>query len=789
MRRMIHGLLAVSLAFVGAVASSPRATAEDVIRNTVLLVLDTSGSMSESDENGRIKIEGAKAGISSLINSLPSAARVGLMTYPGTGDCGSPKTIYPVRKLDSASFTRAVSQLAGPNGGTPTAVALRSAADAVEADGNSGTIVLVSDGHSNCDADPCKVAEDIAAAGIDLTVNTVGFSIDKAGRDELECIANATNGRYVDVQDGEALGDELAKQMSPLLTLSTQVPGDPIPVNVASVSVSATVSNESGLTATNVQVSLVPTSTGDQLVGILRPFISLGNLAAGQSRTITWQVQVSHLFAGQKVSLRVRTQANNARSVSAEGVLTFVQPGAGLVSPSSAFANVKKAAVLGDSFSAGDGAHTSVDDYADAKCRRSTQQYAHRLFPDAVDNFACTGAVMSDIASPGPSHSPSQLQQLTNALNAGSNYDAVFVTIGGNDIGFASIARNCLAQHLLVGPSKGAAYLPFLNPCSADPGSVLYSEQMALIDAQKPLLQRIYAQVAETFVSTGRPVPPIIVSPYPLMVPYEVSLRRSCGKFFSLTNAGFSLKQLDEFNALQRRLNAVVQQAVEAAREQDGVPAYFAGPVEMAVQPGHTLCSDDSWIVRLTIGNARGGTGDVPLHPNADGHLAIALALSRWSETPDLELKGAVGGEWPGRFSLLDTAPAGRLDGNAGGWVTSGTNDFTVDGLAPRSLLIATIRSTTYPLVFGEADENGRFAARVFIDPTLVPPGEHQLRLGVVNRDGVHEVRTVPITVSRPIPYWYWGLGVLGLGMLALGLALHRRAGRPTPLSAASTVD
>lgn len=778
MRRTILGLLAVSLTLFGAASPSRQASAEEVVRNTVLLLLDTSGSMAESDGNGQVKIEGAKAGIGSLINSLPTAARVGLMTYPGTGECGAPRTVYPLRKLDSAAFTRGVSGLARPNGGTPTAIALRSAADAIQADGQSGTIVLVSDGHSNCDADPCAVAAEIAAAGIDLTVNTVGFSIDDGGRKELECIANATNGRYVDVQDGDALGDELAKQMSPLLTLFTQIPGEPIPVNATSVPVSATVTNASGLTATNVQISLVPTGTGNQLLGILRPFISLGNLAGGQSRTVTWPVQVSHLLAGQRASLRIRVQANNAKAASSEGVLTFVEPSAGMISTNSAFAQMKRVAVLGDSYSAGDGAHLSADDYDDKECRRSSKQYAYRLFPGAVDNFACTGSVMSDVTSPGPSHSPSQIQQLANSLNAGQNYDAVFLTIGGNDIGFESIARNCVAQHLLVGPSRGAAYLPFLNPCSADPHSVLYSEQTALIDAQKPLLQGTYAQVAQTFVSTGRQVPPIIVSPYPLMAPYEVGLRWSCGRFFSLANAGFSLEQLGDFNALQRRLNAVVQQAVEDARNEDGVPVYFAGPVEMAVQPGHTLCSDDSWIVRLTAGNAGGKTGDTPLHPSADGHLAIALALSRWSETPGLELKPAVGGKWPGRFSLLDVAPVGQLNGNLGGGVTSGPVDFTVDGLAPHSLLIVTIRSNPYPLVFGEADENGLFTTRVTIDPMLVPPGGHELRLGVVNRDGVAEVRVVTITISRPIPYWYWGLGLLGLGMVATGLLLRRRAKR-----------
>lgn len=91
------------------------------------------------------------------------------------------------------------------------------------------------------------------------------------------------------------------------------------------------------------------------------------------------------------------------------------------------------------------------------------------------------------------------------------------------------------------------------------------------------------------------------------------------------------------------------------------------------------------------------------------------------AETPGLELKPAVGGRWQGRFRLLDAAPVGQLNGNVGGGVTSGPVDFTVDGLAPHSLLIVAIRSKPYPLVLGEADENGRFTARMIIDPMQIP--------------------------------------------------------------------
>ncbi len=64
----------------------------------------------------------------------------------------------------------------------------------------------------------------------------------------------------------------------------------------------------------------MPTGTGNQLLGILHPFINLGKLAGGESRTVSWSVQVSHLLAGRRASLRIRVQANNAKATSSEGV-------------------------------------------------------------------------------------------------------------------------------------------------------------------------------------------------------------------------------------------------------------------------------------------------------------------------------------------------------------------------------------------------------------------------------------------------------------------------------------
>ena len=56
--------------------------------------------------------------------------------------------------------------------------------------------------------------------------------------------------------------------------------------------------------------------------------------------------------------------------------------------PESQFAGVERVAVLGDSFSAGDGAYRDRDAYADTRCRASDTTYTNVLFPGKVDNFA-----------------------------------------------------------------------------------------------------------------------------------------------------------------------------------------------------------------------------------------------------------------------------------------------------------------------------------------------------------------------------------------------------------------
>ena len=138
----------------------------------VMVVLDASGSMNQSDAPGP-RIDAAKSAVNSLIDSLPADTQVGLQVYgTGTGStdaekaagCTDIKTLAPVGPLDATALKAQVATVIA-SGYTPIGNALRAAADALPNEGPR-SIVLVSDGEDTCAPPaPCDVAERAAPAG------------------------------------------------------------------------------------------------------------------------------------------------------------------------------------------------------------------------------------------------------------------------------------------------------------------------------------------------------------------------------------------------------------------------------------------------------------------------------------------------------------------------------------------------------------------------------------------------------------------------------------------------
>ncbi len=221
--------------------SSPSAGAAPVVATgatvPVMVVLDASGSMKTADAPGP-RIDAAKAAVSQLVDHLPATTQVGLQVYgtaTGSSDaekaagCSDIKTLMPVASLDAPAMKVAVSKVVA-SGYTPIGKALEVAAAALPAEGPR-SIVLVSDGEDTCAPPaPCDVAKKLKGQGIDLVIHTVGFKVDPAARQQLSCIAAATNGTYSDADDARQLTQALQTKVDYAITgytpTGTAVTGD-----------------------------------------------------------------------------------------------------------------------------------------------------------------------------------------------------------------------------------------------------------------------------------------------------------------------------------------------------------------------------------------------------------------------------------------------------------------------------------------------------------------------------------------------------------------------------------
>ena len=181
------------------------------------LIIDASGSMKDADVDGGTRMDAAKQASHDLVNSLPDNANLGLLAYgmresnaPENRDrgCQDIETLVPVGALDRDLLNSKIDEMT-PSGYTPIGNSLRAAADELGDEGER-TIILVSDGIDTCAPPPvCEVAEELAGEGFDLTIHTVGFKTDEEARKELECVANAGNGEFMEADDTASLAETL----------------------------------------------------------------------------------------------------------------------------------------------------------------------------------------------------------------------------------------------------------------------------------------------------------------------------------------------------------------------------------------------------------------------------------------------------------------------------------------------------------------------------------------------------------------------------------------------------
>lgn len=779
----------------------------------IAVVVDTSGSMNESDgsSSGRIKINGAKVALLDFLQQIEAETPIGLRAYPGaegeTGlgeeGCSAGEALVPIQPRQPTEMAATVRTLTA-DGDTPTAAALKAAAAELgKGGGGQATIVLVSDGESNCGQDPCDAAREIAASGVDLQTITVGFRISGAGAKELQCIADQTGGRYLSVHDNEGLSNAFDEISRPRIHLEVnyprrvkaQVGNDPSGL----VRIEATVSNPSQQQARGA-VARIRFDVAAGAPAVIRPVVFLGNIEAGESRQLAWVFRPSVPPAERnptRLPFTVIAGAENTLADAKFDATIAVEDAYGEAGDAGPILGDRpRIAILGDSYSAGEGADSYIagTDTDTNPCHRSRHTYLVEAFGlDDERLLACSGAVTNDIPHAQDGRTVgSQLDQLARLGNR-AGVEAVALTMGGNDAGFGKIVASCLfgradCSRLII---PGA---PFRQ---------IHSEPIE--DFVRPRIQSMFKSLEARLVEVNRAVNgadarasggpvPILVLAYPLPTPLTP---QACPAMLRLLSPA-EIKYLVE---LGTRLNGAVEKAAESARD-SGVPAFYVPNTEMAFQPDHTVCDRVPWARSLKSFNGAGvdhealvaavkgvswkiGPLRVPnpvgtiraqlrlsraglrrlmrgiqelAHPNRAGYAAETRALLRWSQSPDaiaaerfLASSPVAEPQQPITLEaspeqLGQLAPGVALDLQAGS-----SYALQLGGFAPDSSIEIGVESEFRVLSEAGSDNDGRLDVAVGIPPDL-EPGEHVLVVRGVNRTGEPREVEIPFRISGDSP-------------------------------------
>ena len=273
---------------------------------------------------------------------------------------------------------------------------------------------------------------------------------------------------------------------------------------------------------------------------------------------------------------------------------------------------------LGDSYTSGEGAGTyyaGTDDAGANECRRSPSAYAPRLVFEEhrferLAFLACSAArtyhVVASADADGqsqvqPGEAGTQIDQLAALTRRSGNPSLVVVGIGGNDAGFGTIAEICVA-----------------------PGDC--SSQRALLEHNLPSVRR--ALVA-TYTSIRKAVPgvPILAIPYP----QPFADRRNCDGI-ALTKS-----ERDFIRVFVDRLDDTVR----VAAQQAGL-RYVPDMRDALAASRLQLCDADKASAGLNFIDVRSVNGLATqrfnparwlhnsLHPNEQGHAAMARTLADW---------------------------------------------------------------------------------------------------------------------------------------------------------------
>jgi len=186
----------------------------------VEIILDSSGSMGNY-MGSKTRMELAKESIKKFASSLPEEANISMRVYghKGSGSnadkklsCSSNEIVYPMQPYNEQGLDQALNKFQ-PAGWTPLAQAIIEAQkdlNQYKGENNKNIVYIVSDGIETCDGNPVEAAKSLKD-GIAPVVNIIGFDLNNKDQQQLQDVAKAAGGTYVNVKNQEQLQNEFKK--------------------------------------------------------------------------------------------------------------------------------------------------------------------------------------------------------------------------------------------------------------------------------------------------------------------------------------------------------------------------------------------------------------------------------------------------------------------------------------------------------------------------------------------------------------------------------------------------
>lgn len=286
-------------------------------------------------------------------------------------------------------------------------------------------------------------------------------------------------------------------------------------------------------------------------------------------------------------------------------------------------------AVLGDSYGSGEGAgpYAPGTDQKDNRCHRGYQGWAHEVAAQfgpgtELALLACSGSQSPDLYNPNQKYASEkpQLQQLTEQIAArgGTQPKAVFLSLGGNNVGFADVIITCYAAGTLTSPVGAAA-----------------CDDMVRM-AVKKIQQSLSGTLRDDYLAVlGRvdPTTPVYVIGYPQILSGSIfDSRRRC---LWLNMISVSTSRL---LGVASELDNTLARTVENLREKDDVrPKNIYYIPTFDVLRDRELCTKDSWVNAVVSWGTVPRKGVIPspswgwanesAHPNSAGQRAVAARI------------------------------------------------------------------------------------------------------------------------------------------------------------------